>query len=85
MEAKVNDPSNTDMTSAVLSSIGIEHIDTCLVSHCPNAFGVAIQVDEQHKITYSGDTIPCEELVRLGNDIKLKKNFVFLCVKLLTF
>ncbi|XP_061377114.1 ribonuclease Z, mitochondrial isoform X5 [Danaus plexippus] len=71
LEAKINDPSNTDMTSAVLSSIGIQHVDTCLVSHCPNAFGVAIQVDEQHKITYSGDTIPCEELVRIGRNSTL--------------
>ncbi|CAH3997795.1 unnamed protein product [Pieris brassicae] len=66
LEAKLSDSPNTDLTSAVLASIGVENITSCLVSHCPNAFGVAVQVDEKHKVTYSGDTIPCEELVKIG-------------------
>ncbi|CAF4900678.1 unnamed protein product [Pieris macdunnoughi] len=66
LEAKLSDPPNRDITSAVLAGIGVENITSCLVSHCPNAFGVAVQVDEKHKVTYSGDTIPCEELVKIG-------------------
>ncbi|CAH2980475.1 unnamed protein product [Chilo suppressalis] len=62
---------SSEMTSAVLASIGVHQIRTCLVSHCPNAFGVALQVDQHHKITYSGDTIPCEELVKIGQDSTL--------------
>ncbi|KAG7303022.1 hypothetical protein JYU34_013030 [Plutella xylostella] len=50
----------------ILSSLGVHNIETCLVSHCPNAFGVAITVDEHNKITYSGDTIPCDELAVIG-------------------
>jgi ribonuclease Z len=40
-------------------------IQTCYVKHCPNAFGVSITYKNE-KITYSGDTLPCEELVKLG-------------------
>ncbi|XP_026725255.1 zinc phosphodiesterase ELAC protein 2 isoform X2 [Trichoplusia ni] len=62
---------NVDMTSAVLASLGVAGMKTCLVAHCPNAFGVAIDVDDQHKITYSGDTLPCEELVKIGENSTL--------------
>ncbi|KAM3964340.1 ribonuclease Z [Aphomia sociella] len=62
---------NNEMTSAVLASIGVQQIKTCFVSHCPNAFGVAIDVDGQHKITYSGDTIPCDELAKIGENSSL--------------
>ncbi|XP_072932233.1 ribonuclease Z, mitochondrial isoform X3 [Epargyreus clarus] len=59
-------PSNTEAPSAMLAGIGVQNIRTCYVTHCPNAFGVAVDVDAQHKITYSGDTIPCEALVKIG-------------------
>ncbi|KAL4709976.1 hypothetical protein ACJJTC_003939 [Scirpophaga incertulas] len=57
---------NDSMTSAMLANIGVQQIRVCHVSHCPNAFGIAVTVDESNKITYSGDTIPCDELVKLG-------------------
>ncbi|KAL0892776.1 hypothetical protein ABMA27_014482 [Loxostege sticticalis] len=61
---------NAEMV-ATLASIGIEQIRTCYVSHCPNAFGVAIDLDASHRVTYSGDTIPCEELVKIGENSHL--------------
>ncbi|KPJ08310.1 Zinc phosphodiesterase ELAC protein 2 [Papilio machaon] len=70
LEAKSNSL-GTEMTPASLSRIGVQHIRTCLVAHCPNAFGVAIDVDGKHKITYSGDTIPCKELVTIGQNSTL--------------
>ncbi|CAK1546983.1 unnamed protein product [Leptosia nina] len=66
LESKLADPSNTDLTSAVLASMGVEKIVACQVAHCPNAFGIAVQVDGSHKVTYSGDTIPCDELAKIG-------------------
>ncbi|XP_068631532.1 ribonuclease Z, mitochondrial isoform X2 [Battus philenor] len=69
LEPKVNLP-ETDMTPAILAGIGVQRITTCLVSHCPNAFGVAVEL-KGHKITYSGDTIPCKELVDLGKNSTL--------------
>lgn len=41
-------------------------ISTCFVRHCPNAFGVAFTDKSGHKITYSGDTMPSDNLVELG-------------------
>ncbi|KAJ8727934.1 hypothetical protein PYW08_016319 [Mythimna loreyi] len=64
-------PQHTDITSAVLAAIGVQAMTTCLVSHCPNAFGVAIEVDGKYKLTYSGDTLPCEELVTIGQNSTL--------------
>jgi len=53
--------------------MGIKSISTCLVKHCPHAFGVAIEFIEKYKgkpikITYSGDTMPCDELISIGMD-----------------
>ncbi|XP_063824752.1 ribonuclease Z, mitochondrial isoform X1 [Ostrinia nubilalis] len=61
---------NAEMV-ATLANIGVEQIRTCFVSHCPNAFGVAIDLDADHRITYSGDTIPCEDLVKIGENSHL--------------
>ncbi|KAI8435659.1 hypothetical protein MSG28_003922 [Choristoneura fumiferana] len=57
----------SEMTSANLASIGLESIRTCLVPHCPNAFGVSFVV-AGHKITYSGDTLPSDKLVAIGEN-----------------
>lgn len=56
--------------------LGLREIATCRVRHCPHSFGVALQtlanvngkVGDEVKITYSGDTMPCEELVTLGQN-----------------
>lgn len=52
--------------------LGLKSIATCGVRHCPNSFGVALEFqndkDETIKITYSGDTMPCRELVELGKN-----------------
>lgn len=44
----------------------MQDIKTTYVKHCPNAFGVAIIDNDGYKITYSGDTMPCLDLVELG-------------------
>ncbi|XP_038211679.1 ribonuclease Z, mitochondrial isoform X2 [Zerene cesonia] len=63
--------SQGEMTSAALASLGVERLATCHVAHCPNAFGVAVCLPDAHKITYSGDTIPCDELVKIGQNSTL--------------
>ncbi|KAJ8941617.1 hypothetical protein NQ318_000323 [Aromia moschata] len=50
----------------ILEKLGMMDINTCLVRHCPNAFGVALTDKHGHKITYSGDTMPSDNLVELG-------------------
>ncbi|XP_035910676.1 ribonuclease Z, mitochondrial [Anopheles stephensi] len=62
-----------------LFEMGIQEIATCRVRHCPHSFGVALKVaaigthpdtniEGDVKITYSGDTMPCESLIALGRD-----------------
>uniref|UniRef100_A0A8W7P7L7 Zinc phosphodiesterase ELAC protein 2 n=1 Tax=Anopheles coluzzii TaxID=1518534 RepID=A0A8W7P7L7_ANOCL len=62
-----------------LLAVGIKEIATCRVRHCPHSFGVALKVaslgthpqtniEGDVKITYSGDTMPCESLIELGRD-----------------
>ncbi|XP_055837284.1 ribonuclease Z, mitochondrial [Episyrphus balteatus] len=55
-----------------LKNMGIQSMSTCLVKHCQHSFGVSVLLDskdefsEPMKITYSGDTMPCEDLIELG-------------------
>ncbi|EPY83628.1 zinc phosphodiesterase ELAC protein 2 [Camelus ferus] len=44
---------------------------TCLVRHCKHAFGCALVHSSGWKVVYSGDTMPCEALVRMGKDATL--------------
>ena len=39
---------------------------TCLVRHCKHAFGCALVHTSGWKLVYSGDTMPCEALVQMG-------------------
>lgn len=48
--------------------MGITELTTCLVKHCPHSFGVAFRLQSGAKLTYSGDTMPCDELVRIGKN-----------------
>nr|XP_008197361.1 PREDICTED: ribonuclease Z, mitochondrial isoform X2 [Tribolium castaneum] len=50
----------------LLEGLQMRDISTCLVKHCPNAFGVSFVHQNGYKITYSGDTMPSENLVQLG-------------------
>uniref|UniRef100_A0A1B0A187 Zinc phosphodiesterase ELAC protein 2 n=1 Tax=Glossina pallidipes TaxID=7398 RepID=A0A1B0A187_GLOPL len=54
---------------------GIASMRTCLVRHCHHAFGVSLILKdplnqsvakEPVKVTYSGDTMPCQDLIDLG-------------------
>ncbi|XP_004523600.1 ribonuclease Z, mitochondrial [Ceratitis capitata] len=57
------------------ADIGIDAVSTCLVRHCPHSFGVSLTLpaaasgrNEPIKITYSGDSMPCRDLVELGRN-----------------
>ncbi|XP_064071997.1 ribonuclease Z, mitochondrial isoform X2 [Vanessa tameamea] len=59
------------LPAAARAALGVRRVRTCHVAHCPNAFGLAVDVDERYKLTYSGDTIPCAELVSIGKNSTL--------------
>ncbi|XP_017000181.2 ribonuclease Z, mitochondrial [Drosophila takahashii] len=63
----------TPLIGEKVDPLGISSISTCLVRHCPNSFGISLTLaakykDEPVKITYSGDTMPCQDLIDLGRD-----------------
>lgn len=58
-----------------VSALGLLSIQTCLVHHCLHAYGFSLTIDpatnghsEPIKITYSGDTLPCQSLVGIGQN-----------------
>lgn len=57
-----------DLSEEKAAQLGLCSLRTCGVIHCPNAFGIAITInqDQPFKVTYSGDTKPCDALVELG-------------------
>uniref|UniRef100_A0A182JMM4 Zinc phosphodiesterase ELAC protein 2 n=1 Tax=Anopheles atroparvus TaxID=41427 RepID=A0A182JMM4_ANOAO len=71
MDSPLNDERLLDM--------GIKEVATCRVRHCPHSFGLALKmvplgthpdtgIEGDVKVTYSGDTMPCESLIQLGRD-----------------
>ncbi|RIA93139.1 beta-lactamase-like protein [Glomus cerebriforme] len=60
-----------DSLQDLKSSTGINKVETVAVIHCPNSFGISIEHFDGWKIVYSGDTRPCDDLVRAGKDATL--------------
>ncbi|XP_011146096.1 ribonuclease Z, mitochondrial isoform X2 [Harpegnathos saltator] len=52
-------------------TVNVRAIRTVYVNHCPYSYGVSIELKDGNKIVYSGDTMPCENLVKLGQDCDL--------------
>lgn len=63
----------------IFKALDMTVINTIFVKHCPNAFGVAFTHQSGYKITYSGDTMPSDNLVKLGffflMNISVKNSF----------
>ncbi|CAG8709460.1 21706_t:CDS:10, partial [Rhizophagus irregularis] len=64
---------NTSLDSLqyLKNSMRINKVETVAVIHCPNSFGISIEHSDGWKIVYSGDTRPCDDLVRVGKDATL--------------
>lgn len=51
---------------ALLETFGLTLIQTIGVKHCVHSFGVSLTHSSGWKMTYSGDTMPCDSLVQIG-------------------
>lgn len=56
-----------------MSKIGLTGLETCFVEHIANSFGISFSVRQPHdgsvfKLTYSGDTMPCDHLIAIGTN-----------------
>lgn len=52
--------------SELLQKLKLKDFSTVLVLHCKNAYGVTITAETGWKLTYSGDTMPCDALIEAG-------------------
>ncbi|PNI58799.1 ELAC2 isoform 6 [Pan troglodytes] len=69
--AEISSPAVERLISSLLRTCDLEEFQTCLVRHCKHAFGCALVHTSGWKVVYSGDTMPCEALVRMGKDATL--------------
>lgn len=68
--SKLTDPQASE-AKHFTEFFGLE-VGCALVEHCPFAYGIAIKHQvQQWKVVYSGDTRPCEQLVRIGKNATL--------------
>ncbi|XP_067209587.1 ribonuclease Z, mitochondrial isoform X3 [Linepithema humile] len=52
-------------------TLNVQAVRTVYVKHCPYSYGVSVTLHNGKKIVYSGDTMPTENLVKLGQDCDL--------------
>lgn len=52
----------------ILGDLELQKMETCGVRHCANSFGVALTHKDGWKVSYSGDTMPCDYFIRIGMD-----------------
>lgn len=54
-----------------IDQFGLNALRTAYVEHCQGAFGVSLTTSRGFKLTYSGDTMPCDSLIEIGADCDL--------------
>ncbi|CAL1689320.1 unnamed protein product [Lasius platythorax] len=52
-------------------TLNVQAVRTTYVKHCPHSYGISVTLHNGKKIVYSGDTMPCKNLVKLGQDCDL--------------
>ncbi|XP_029039212.1 ribonuclease Z, mitochondrial [Osmia bicornis bicornis] len=57
--------------SLLYNVMNVSKIDTIFVNHCKHAFGISITLKDNKKIVYSGDTMFCPNLIKLGENCDL--------------
>lgn len=69
--SKVTKFNTQDLIHSLLKKLELEKFQTCVVRHCRNAFGCILQHNSGWKIVYSGDTMPCTNLIQTGQNANL--------------
>ncbi|KAM3921970.1 zinc phosphodiesterase ELAC protein 2 [Leptodactylus fuscus] len=69
--SEVDCPKARGQIASLLKIYQLEKFQTCLVRHCKNAFGCAIVHQSGWKLVFSGDTMPCDALIKMGKDASL--------------
>lgn len=66
----------SELADEALADLNVSSLRTCPVEHIPSSFGITTTVPgcnghASFKLTYSGDTMPCDTLVELGRNSTL--------------
>lgn len=63
------DEMSTSLSAAMttLQALGVSSLRCCKVDHCAEAYAVRLDMSSGLSVVYSGDTRPCERLVRLAS------------------
>lgn len=61
----------SENTVSALEKLGMEEWVTARVRHCMESYGICMKHSSGWKLVYSGDTVPCENLIRLGKDASI--------------
>ncbi|XP_040291980.1 zinc phosphodiesterase ELAC protein 2 isoform X2 [Bufo bufo] len=69
--SEVDCPKTRGLIESLLKTYQLEKFQTCFVRHCKNAFGSAIVHQSGWKLVFSGDTMPCDALIKMGKDASL--------------
>ncbi|XP_068119276.1 zinc phosphodiesterase ELAC protein 2 [Hyperolius riggenbachi] len=69
--AEIDCANTRALISSMLEDYQLAKFQTCYVRHCRNAFGCAIVHQSGWKLVFSGDTMPCDALIRMGRDATL--------------
>jgi len=59
------------MFSVIKETMGLSKIIAVEVDHCPQSYGCLLLTTQNEKIVYSGDTLPCRNLVNYATDCKV--------------
>lgn len=59
-------PSASEERSELIRKLKLKDLSSVLVKHCKHAYGFTLTTEGGWKLTYSGDTMPCDELVQAG-------------------
>ncbi|OTF73179.1 hypothetical protein BLA29_001262 [Euroglyphus maynei] len=57
--------------SNIMKTLNIKEMDLIPVDHCAYAFGIGITDKNGFKFVYSGDTQPCDRLIKYGHNCNL--------------
>ncbi|XP_061837459.1 zinc phosphodiesterase ELAC protein 2 isoform X4 [Nerophis lumbriciformis] len=64
-------PRTQTYLQALLKNNSLEKFQTCTVRHCKNAFACSFTHQSGWKLVFSGDTMPCDNLVHMGKNATL--------------
>ncbi|XP_014614352.1 PREDICTED: ribonuclease Z, mitochondrial [Polistes canadensis] len=59
------------MKQDLCEKLNIKKLETTLVRHCNLSYGIALTFENDKKVVYSGDTMPCNSIIQLGMNCDL--------------